>query len=479
MAQNSESDQKKKPGMLLFKWVITIAVGLTIWFIPVPEGVSIVAWHLFAIFVATVVGIIASPIPLGAIALLAIILIVLTRTLNISEALSGFSNDVIWLIVTAFFISRGFIKTGLGARVAYFFISLLGKNSLGLAYGFIATDLVLSPAIPSNTARGGGIIYPIIHSTAKTYNSDPGNNSSRKIGAFLIFASFHGLNITSAMFLTAMAANPLAVELASGLGVQITWGIWALAALVPGLLSLILIPLFIYFIYPPEIKYTPNAAIMAKENLNKMGKMTIHEWILSFTFLLLLFLWIFGPIVKIQTTAAALTGLGLLLVTKVLTWDDILKESGAWTTLIWYASLVMMATYLSKLGLVPWFAENVKNMVSGSNWVSAFIILSLIYFYSHYFLASNTAHVSSMYVPFLTVSIIVGTPPVLAALVLGFFSSLFSSMTHYGTGAAPVFFGSDYIDMKTWWKFGFYISIITIVIWLGVGGIWWKIIGLW
>ena len=191
----------------LFRWFITLAIGLAIWFIPVPEGLSAQAWHLLAIFVATVVGIIAKPLPMGAIALIGIIVTILTGTLGISDALSGFSNKVIWLVVTAFFISRGFIKTGLGSRIAYIFISLLGKNSLGLAYGFIATDLLLSPAIPSNTARGGGIIFPIIHSTAKTFNSDPENNSSRKIGSFLIFSSFHGLNITSAMLVRGFGRN--------------------------------------------------------------------------------------------------------------------------------------------------------------------------------------------------------------------------------------------------------------------------------
>ena len=127
----------------------------------------------------------------------------------------------------------------------------------------------------------------------------------------------------------------------------------------------------------------------------------------------------------------------------------------------------------------PKFHDQLSNSLSGSNWVSAFIVLSLVYFYSHYFLASNTAHVSSMYVPFLAVSIAMGAPPVLAALVLGFFSSLFSSTTHYGTGPAPVFFGSGYVEMNTWWKLGFYISIINIVVWIGIGGIWWKFLGLW
>lgn len=461
------------------RFALPIIVGLVIWFLPAPEGVTREAWHLLAIFAATIVGIIAKPMPMGAVALIGIVTTALTGTLTITEALSGFGNRVIWLIVTAFFISRGFIKTGLGARIAYLFMSLLGKSSLGLAYGFVATDLILAPAIPSNTARGGGIIFPILRSTARVYGSDPENGTERKIGAFLMKTSFQCLIITSTMFLTAMAANPLAAQLAGDLGITITWGTWALAASVPGAVSLILIPLLIYKLYPPEIKETPEAAQIARDKLTEMGRIKASEWTMLGTFILLLLLWIFGHQLNMHSTVAALTGLVILLLTNVLTWEDILGEKGAWDTLVWFAALVMMATFLNKLGLISWFSDSVHGMVEGIDWVLAFVVLSLVYFYSHYLFASNTAHVSSMYAPFLAVAIAVGTPGVLAALVLAYFSNLFSSMTHYGTGPAPVFFGAGYIEMGAWWRLGFIISIVNIIIWMGLGGLWWKVLGLW
>lgn len=421
-------------GTKWLKLTLAVLIGLMIWFIPAPEGVEIEAWHLLGIFVATIVGIITRPMPMGAVAIIGILTTALTGTLSIGDALSGFGNRVIWLIVIAFFISRGFIKTELGARIAYLFMSILGKKSLGLAYGFVATDLVLSPAIPSNTARGGGVIFPILRSTARAYGSEPESGTNRKIGAFLMKTSFQGMIITSAMFLTAMAANPLAAELAGELGVKITWGYWALAASVPGVISLVLIPFVIYKLYPPSIKETPEAAKFAKDKLAAMGKMKTNEWIMLATFVLLLLLWIFGGRLGMHSTVAALTGLGILLLTNVLTWEDILQERGAWNTLVWFAALVMMASFLTKLGLIPWFSETIKGMVEGIDWVLAFVILSLVYFYSHYFFASNTAHVSSMYAPFLAVAIAVGAPGVLAALVLAFFSNLFSSMTTTAPG---------------------------------------------
>ena len=208
--------------------------------------------------------------------------------------------------------------------------------------------------------------------------------------------------------------------------------------------------------------------------------MKVEEWMMLGVFVLLLVLWIFAPqLGNLDATVAALTGLGVLLLMGVLTWDDIRKEEGAWDTLVWFSALVMMATMLNTLGFIPWFSKSVGGMVTGVNWVWAFLALSLVYFYSHYLFASNTAHVSSMYAAFLAVAVAVGTPPLLAALVLAFFSNLFSSMTHYGTGPAPVLFGSGYVPLGTWWKLGFVVSLVNIVIWLGVGGLWWKVLGLW
>ncbi len=233
---------------------ITLAVGIVFWFIPPPEGVKQEAWHLLAIFVATIVGIIAKPLPMGAVALIGVAATALTGTLSIKDALSGFGVPTIWLIGVAFFVSRAIIKTGLGARIALNFMKVLGKKTLGLSYGLGLADLVLAPAMPSNTARAGGVLMPLLRSVSLAYQSDPNEGTQRRVGAFMMLNAFQINIITSAMFMTAMAANPLAARLAGDAGVEITWGQWFLAALVPGVVSLILIPLFVYKVYAPEVK---------------------------------------------------------------------------------------------------------------------------------------------------------------------------------------------------------------------------------
>ena len=460
--------------------LICVGIGAIIWFIPAPSGLETDAWHLFSIFVATIVALVIKPIPMGSTAILALTVIALTQILTLEQSLSGFQNTTIWLIVIAFFISRGFIKTGLGTRVSYLFVRLFGKKTLGLSYSMLLSDLILAPAMPSNTARAGGIIFPIIRSLSETYDSRVGDGTERRIGAFLVKVSFQGDMITSAMFVTAMAANPLAVQITQEItGETITWGGWALAALVPGLISLALIPFVIYKLYPPELKETPEASVIAVEKLKEMGPLKKEERYMIGVFVLLLSLWIFGGNFGISATTSAFVGLCVLLLSGVLTWSDIKKEQGAWDTLVWFSVLVMMATYLNELGMIPWFSDLMGNAVGQMSWMMTLVILAIVYFYSHYFFASNTAHVSAMYAAFLSVIVASGAPPLLSALILAFFSNLFSCLTHYGAGPAPVFFGSGYVSQKKWWSLGFIISLIHIVVWFGAGGLWWKALGLW
>ncbi len=472
------SGQERSTGSRVARGIIVIAVGLLIWYSPVPAGVKPQAWHLLAIFIATIFGLILTPLPMGGVVIIGVMMTSLTGILRIVPALSGFANNTVWLIVAAFLVARGFISTGLGRRIAFLFIRAFGRKTLGLAYSIVASELVLSPATPSNTARAGGVIYPIVRALSSTFGSEPGD-TARKIGAFLMTMEFQATVITSAMFMTAMAPNPLIAELAKKTAnVSISWGTWALAASVPGILSLIFVPLLLYKLIPPEIKATPEATEMAHRELERMGPMKRVEKIMLFVFILILVLWATAEWNKIDATVVALLGVGILLVTGVIRWDDVLAEKGAWDALIWFGGLVMMASNLDQLGFMKWFAGAVGGKVAGWAWLSALMALMLVYFYSHYGFASTTAHVTAMYPAFLAVAVAAKIPPALAALTLGFFSALNAGITHYGTGPAPIYFNAGYVDLKTWWKLGLIISFVNIAIWMGVGFLWWKTIGL-
>ncbi|MFP3019461.1 MAG: DASS family sodium-coupled anion symporter [Arsenophonus sp.] len=478
--------------------IISITITLIIWFvIPVPDGVDVNACQLFAIFIGTIIAIIGKALPIGAISIISITLIAITKVTNpnnpteaINDALTGFSNQLIWLIGISIMISVSLNKTGLGARIGYYFISLFGKNTLGIAYSLAIAETILAPVTPSNTARGGGIIHPIMRSISNSFGSDPKSGTSQKIGRYLSLVNFNINPITSAMFITATAPNPLIVNLImenTTPKFEISWSMWALAAFIPGIISLFIMPLVIYWIYPPQIKVTPNAPNFAKQKLYKLGPISLAEKITLAVFFMLLIMWsgipslIFGNAFSINPTASTFLGLSVLLCTGVLTWDDILKTKGAWDTITWFSALIMMASFLNKLGLIDWFSQSIGNIIDQFEigYVGGMLLLVLIYVYSHYFFASTTAHIMAMFATFFTAGLALGAPPMLFALILAFSSSLMMSLTHYATGTAPIIFGSGYITLGEWWKVGFILSIVNLFIWFFIGGLWWKVLGYW
>jgi len=461
--------------------LITIAVGVVIWFLPVPNGITDQAWHLFAVFVSTILGFILAPLPIGAVAFLGVTIAALTGVITTSVAISGFGNSTIWLIICAFLLARGFIKSGLGRRIAFLIIKAIGKSSLSLGYAITLSDFIISPATPSSTARAGGIIYPIIRSLSSALGSEPGP-TARKFGAYIMQIEYQANAITCAMFMTAMAGNPLIVELAEKtIGVQITWGNWALAAIVPGLLSLLLMPYLLYKLFPPEITDMPHAKTMAIEELDRMGPMSPMEIKIAVIFVGALVLWATSELTHLNATLVAMIAVGVLLLLSVLTWDDVLAEKGAWNTMFWMGSLITLAGVFAKSGFVKAVSTMAGEAIlsAGLSWLAAFALLAIIYVYSHYAFASVSAHIGAMYAAFLAVAVAVGTPPLLAALSLAGLSNLMIPLTHYGGGAAPILYGADFVSQGKWWQLGFIITTVNVIIWLGIGAIWWKVIGLW
>ena len=474
-------------GAKLKELAITLSVGAVFYCIPCPEGVNPKAWRLLAIFLSTITGIITGPLPLGAVAILALGVCMMTNTLTFAQSFSAMASEIPWLIALAFFFAKGFAKTRLGERVAYQFVRMFGSTSLGLTYSLVFSEALLAPAIPSVAARAGGIFLPLVKALCEACGSKVGDGTEDVIGSYLCVTCFQTSTISSAMFLTAMAANPLSAKLAKDAfdtlgdgspGLEITWGNWALAACVPGLASLILVPLFLFVVYPPKVKSSPEAPVKAQAWLDNRGPMSVDEKIMVVALLLTVGLWVGGAALGIGSVSAALVGLGILLVSGVLTWKECLGETVAWDTLTWFGALIAMAGQLNSMGLIKWFAGRVTQLVSGLSPEVAIVVLMLVYYYSHYLFASGAAHIGAMYSAFLAVAISLKAPPLATALFMGFISNMMGGLTHYGIGSAPPYFGTGYVPLPDWWRLGFATSVVNLLIWAGIGGAWWKFLGL-
>lgn len=459
--------------------LICFALGFIVWFLPNPSGVDIKAWHLFAIFLATIASFILQPFPMGTMALAALVVSIFSGVLTFGQAVSGFGSGTVWLVLSAFLFSIVVLKSGLGLRIAYLLIKYFGNSSLALGYIVVVTDLFLSPAMASNTARASSI-FPIAKSLCSALNSEPGNENN-DFGSFLMTVEFQGNCITSAAFMTAMGGTPLALSLAKdAVGIDISWALWTFAAFVPVLLALAVVPLIVYKLNTPNIKDTSFAKQIASEKLHALGPLSMGEKITLGVFLLVVVLWSTTKITGLNVTGIAMLAVVLSVLFGLLEWkEDACSEKGAWDTFIWMGGIIGLASWLTKLGLIPWFANEVAQHLNGLSWPVILACLVVVYMYAHYSFASGTAHVVAMYVPFLTVAVSSGVPPMLAVLSLAFVNPIFQGLTHYSMGCAPIYYGAGYTSQGKWWLIGFVVSVVNLLIFVALGSVWWKIIGLW
>lgn len=468
-----------------WRFWLPIVVGFSLYFCPTPAGLESNQWHYFAIFAAVIVGLVVESMPVAAVGLIGLTLAAISGFIEkdpnkaLRWALSGYSESTVWLIVGAFIFSIGYRKSGLGRRIALHLVKAMGKKTIGLAYAVTLADASIAPATPSNTARSGGTIYPIVSNIPHIYGSEPGP-TAKKIGTYIMWCAFAATAVTSSMFLTALAPNIAALGIAKKtIGLDIQWSQWFFGFAPLGILLLILVPLLGYLVCKPEIIESPEVPAWALGELQAMGSLSRNEKIMSVLVILAMLLWITGsnpditlPFLGsnfINPTMVVFVIISLMLLLNVITFDDIVSEKGAWEVFFYFTSLLTLASGLNEIGFIKWLATGVSQHLDGISPTIATLLLVSLFFWIHYGFSSITSHAAAMLPVVLAVG--QGIPgidmTVLTCLCL-YSLGLMGVISPFATGPAPLYYGSGYIGKTDFWKFGL---IFGMVFFLGLIGI--------
>jgi anion transporter len=468
---------KRNTMKLNMKAIAPLIVWLVIFLLPIPAGLNQNQWHYFAVFAAVIAGLVLESMPPGAVGLIGLTFAAVMGYVesdpnkSLRWALSGFAESTVWLIVGAFVFAIGYRKSGLGNRMALLLVRTLGRRTLGLGYAVTLADLVLAPATPSNTARSGGTIYPIVSQIPKLYGSAPGPTAA-KIGTYVMWAAFATTAVTSSLFLTALAPNAAALSIAKKTaGIEITWSHWFIGFAPLGVLLLLLVPLLSYLICKPEVKESPEVVAWAASELKEMGPLSRNEWIIAALVILAMFLWITGsnPDIKlpflganyINATMVVLVVISLLLMTRIIDFADIVAEKTAWEVFFYFTSLLTLSSGLNEIGFIKWVAEGFAKPLGGVSATMAMILLLALFFWIHYFFSSITAHVAAVLPVVLAVGTAIPGVSVPTLTMLCCYSlGLMGVISPYATGPAPIYYGSGFISARAFWKYGFIFGVI-------------------
>jgi len=451
-------------------WVPFIVV-FGLWLTPVPAGLSPPAWHLFAVFAAAIASVLVGAFPLLTSTMLAVAAAVLTGTISPAQAFAGFANPSVLLVIIAFLVAQAIVKSGLGNRISLFMVSRFGRSPLGLAYSVVLTDAVIAPAFPSNTARGG-VLYPVVLSVAQGAGSKPGDDQERRLGGYLMYCTMASLAVSSALWMTATSANPIGLQIAKDFGLDIGFGKWLLTASVPALTAIVLLPLVVARLFPPGVKATPEAPAAARAALGQMGSLSREERITAVAFALMVGGWIFADALKLNVTSIAFAGLGVLLMTNVLTLDDIAKQGDTLSTFLWLAVLFALSGQLNELGFMSFVGQRLAAQLTGLSWPVTYVALVALYVAIHYMFVSQSSQVLALLGVFLDVGTRGGVPAPLMAFALLFASSYFSVITPQGGSQNVIFVGSGYLTQGALYRLGLLVTLFFLAVFLVVGTPW-------
>jgi L-tartrate/succinate antiporter len=464
--------------------IVPLAIGVVIAIIPVPAGLSIDAWRYFALFATVIVALITEPIPPAIIGMVGVIVAAMLGLVRDAPAqsaqwaLSGFGNATVWLIFAGYMFTLGYTQTGLGRRIALHLVRLLGHRTLGLGYAVALADLALAPFTASATARSAGTVFPVVRQIPELYQSRPHDGTARRLGAYLLYTALATSFVTSSMFVTALAPNTLALSvMRQTAGVTVTWLDWFVGFAPVGVVLLLVVPWLLYKIYPPEIRTAPEAPRWAAQQLDTMGAMTRKEMTLLVLVCAALSLWI-GAIEYVEPAISAMLVVLLMVMFKVVSWEEVIGHAQAWNVLVWFATMVTLASGLGETKFLEWLAQSMAPTIEGLGLSLAIVALVSVYFFLHYFFASITAHAASMLPVFIGIAVMIpGLSPKSWALLLAYPLGLMGVLTTYTAGHNPIYYGSGYITRQAFWGLGITLGLFFLVVYLAIAVPWLRYLG--
>ncbi|KAI7889449.1 Sodium/sulfate symporter [Mucor mucedo] len=508
----------------VYKLLPSLSLGCLIWFGSTPtDELSVTSIRLLAVFMSCIFALITTSIDISVLVLSALTLLSVTysfqcidHTTGIStecrlcgeenpltglpydcsggkesfhHSLEGFSSSVVWLIFAAFHLGKAVEVTQLGKRISLMMIRSFGKRVIGLAYAVLLSELLLAPFVPSNTARGGGIVLPVVHSIATTLGSTPSHQP--KVGGFLMLVGAHANLLSASMFLTGMAPNPIVIAKANALypDLQFNFMTWIQGSCVPALICAAFLPLILSWSCglfkskdndeeeSQQIKIDGDSIIQhAAKQLGEMGTMSIKELQLCFVLLGCLVLWISSGYTNIDSTLVALIGIVALLHMGTIQWTDVANNKNAWETLFWLGGFVTIASQLSEAGASQFLGHKISATIIHLQ-LPAVPALAIAYFLTTFIFSSLSAHTVAFVATFLDAGHALGANPMILTCLLAYFGALGGCMTNFSTGSLAMYYAPGYITRSKWFIVGGQMALFYLLIYFTAGMAWWKLLG--
>jgi divalent anion:Na+ symporter, DASS family len=464
------------------KWLITLGFTLLIILGAVflqtpglaPEGKA----ALFVFFWCIVLWIIR-PIPEYLTSIVGAAILLLLKKSVPADILGGFADPTWWMIVFASFLGASILGTGLGRRLAYTILNKLGTSVLKVMYATTMTNNILAPFTPSNTARGA-----IVYGVTEGINDALGFKKGEKQGDHTIsLANMYITATNSNMFLTALGGNAIFVSLIMKFtGHGVSWNQWFVAAFVPMLPAVLLLPYIIYKLFPPAINEVPMGKEFFAEKLASLGAMTRAEKSTLVIMLLTLLMWATEWLHHIpSTTTAFLMGIALLLPgIGAVNWKQIEKDI-PWPTLLWLGFAMSLAGVVNKTKGFQWLVDQ---GLASAPWMKSIgftgfmLVIIIVVIFAHILFSGMNAMGMIVIPVVMSLAKARGFDPYVAGLAAALAVGTGGFFLPFNSAPNLLFYSSGRYEISDHLKGALPLAILLVLcLMLGLF-VWWPLIGL-
>ncbi len=446
-----------------FFWINPLALA------PIPSKVLAVAAMM-------IVWWITEAIPMPVVALLPLVIFPLLGISKFSEVASSYSNEVIFLFMGGFMIGLGIEKWNLHKRIALNIIRFTGTGGNKILLGFIFSTGLISMWL-SNTATTM-MMLPIAASViAVVSNMNIGINNARNFSLCIMLSIAYASNFGGISTIIGTPPNVAYVSFISNkFGYDIPFLGWMLLCTPIAILLLISLYLLLINLYPNNIRSSYEMSSIVKNELEKLGQMTIPEKRVLAIFIITALLWITRDfinqleVVKIDDNMIAVFGAVLMFLIpsgksmhkteRLLVWSDTTKM--AWGILLLFGGGMALAAGLEKSGLIGSLGNWMSGFTNGSSLLLLIISIAIISIMLSEVM-SNVAQVIVLAPVVTGMATSLNLDPLLLGIPMTLAASC-ASMLPMGTPPNAIVFSSGYIRLKEMLTTGFIMNFIAVVL---------------
>lgn len=432
---------------------LAIIAFIIVMLIPTP-GLDLAGHAAIALLVFAVIMWATEALHLAVTSLIILFIQPIIQVASFADAVIGFANPIIFLMIGGFIIAEAIRKSGLAQRFTYVMLNKFGTTPNRSLFVTVFSTGLLSAFIENVVAFA--MLLPIIKQIIPMMGvNNPENGKSNFAKAMVLGASYGSL---AGGFGTEIGTAP---NLMAAAYTHIPFVDWMLFGIPLAFIMMLVIWKGIGRIFPPEVKGIVGGEGTITAKIEELGVMARKEKIALSILIITIGLWITTGLTGLDSYSIALIGAVLMLAFKIIDWKDA-QSNVDWGLIVFFGGALSLGAALLNTGAAEWLIKDIISIFGSEPSTLLIMVVLMIIAVIITQVMSNIA-LSAILVPLsVTLATAQGQPIGIYAVPIAIACSL-SFMFPMADPTVAMAYGTKYINIKEIMKAGIPMVIIGII----------------